>query len=60
MEELKHGCWLTIIHDGKFKGGKCSVCGKFKKHWSMRLLREQYKFCHRCGSKMDGDLNGRN
>ena len=56
MEEIKHGRWLTVIHDGKFKGGKCSVCGKFKKHWSMKNLREQYKFCHKCGSRMDGDI----
>lgn len=46
------GKWLTVYHDGKFKGGKCSKCGKYRKASSMKALRKSYKFCHGCGAKM--------
>ena len=50
--EVKHGKWIPVHHNGKFTGGKCSVCGKFKKTYNMGTLYNGYKFCHRCGAKM--------
>ena len=57
--EVVHGQWLPIYCGDRLVGGKCSVCGKFKKLSSMKMLYEQYKFCHKCGSKMDGKNNGK-
>lgn len=51
--EVKRGKWIPIYHNGKFTGGKCSVCGKFKKTYRMEILYKSYKFCHKCGAKMD-------
>jgi hypothetical protein len=53
--EVVHGQWLPVYHNGKLVGGTCSVCGKFKRLSSMKMLREQYRFCHHCGARMDGD-----
>ena len=53
LVELKHGKWLPVYKDNRLTGGKCSVCGKFRKLSSMRLLYDGYKYCHRCGAKMD-------
>ena len=46
------GKWLTVYNDGKFKGGKCSKCGKYKKASNINALRIGYKFCHGCGARM--------
>lgn len=53
VTEVAVGKWLPSYHDGKFKGAKCSVCGKFKRAHSMKQFRECYQFCHRCGAKME-------
>lgn len=52
--EVKHGKWIPTYHHGKFTGGKCSVCGKFKKTYNIVKLHKSYRFCHKCGAKMDG------
>ena len=46
------GKWITVYHDGKFKGCKCSKCGKYKKSYNIQVLRKGYKFCHGCGARM--------
>lgn len=51
--EVKHGEWLPVFHNDKFKGGKCSECGKYKKSHNITFLIKNYKFCHSCGAKMD-------
>ena len=51
--EVKHGEWLPVFHNDKFKGGKCSECGKYKKSHNITFLNKNYKFCHSCGAKMD-------
>ena len=52
--EVKHGRWKPVHHNGKLTGGKCSVCGKFKRTNNMGTLYNGYKVCHKCGAKMDG------
>ena len=52
--EAKHGRWIPVHHNGDLTGGKCSVCGKFKKTYNMGTLYNGYKVCHNCGAKMDG------
>lgn len=53
LDMVKHGKWIPTYYNGKLTGGKCSVCGKFKKTYRMEVLWKNYKFCHNCGVKMD-------
>lgn len=55
--EVKHGEWMPVYYNGKLKGGKCSICGKYKKAYNITLLNKNYQFCHGCGAKMAGGDN---
>jgi hypothetical protein len=50
--EVRHGEWVEQIRDyGKYlvtEGYKCSICG-------FELTDNDYKYCHDCGAKMDGE-----
>ena len=65
MEEVRHGYWINITkQQGNPTDGfwterylQCSACGYERRHaW---LLGEQPYYCETCGTKMDGDKNGK-
>ena len=47
---VRHGHWIKITPSGVYE---CSKCGKYV----MTCDIEEYKYCHRCGARMDGDNN---
>ena len=50
VEPVQHGHWIKITPSGVYE---CSKCGKYV----MTCDIEEYKYCHRCGARMDGDNN---
>lgn len=60
---IKHGRWIEY---GENKDGThnicCSVCDGFfksKGHANSCYTRNKYRYCHNCGAKMDGGINGK-
>ena len=47
---VRHGRWIKITPSGIHE---CSKCGKYV----MTCNIEAYKYCQRCGARMDGDNN---
>lgn len=47
---VRHGHWIKITPSGIYE---CSKCGKNV----MTCDIEAYKYCQRCGARMDGDNN---
>lgn len=45
---VRSGHWIKITPSGIYE---CSKCGKNV----MTCDIEEYKYCHRCGARMDGD-----
>ena len=63
--EVKHGHWITVNkQQGNSNDGfwterylQCSECNYERRHsW---LRGEKPPYCENCGSKMDGDTNGK-
>ena len=52
VKPVKHGRWSECYTDSHHYSGICSVCGMA----SIKSLTESlYKYCPKCGARMDGD-----
>lgn len=52
VQPVKHGRWSECYTDSHHYSGICSVCGRA----SIKSLTESlYKYCPKCGARMDGD-----
>lgn len=52
VQLVKHGRWSECYTDSHHYSGICSVCGRA----SIKSLTESlYKYCPKCGARMDGD-----
>ena len=47
---VRHGHWIKITSSGVYECSKCGI-------YVMTCDIEEYKYCHRCGARMDGDNN---
>lgn len=47
---VRHGRWITDWNDGLHM---CSICGETIYVESSEELSARYKYCNRCGAKMD-------
>ena len=50
VEPVKHGTWLATDNS---KLLECSRCGEIIFFESTVNIRQHYRYCHRCGAKMD-------
>lgn len=59
--EVRHGRWIWLEEDeDDFETDivECSYCGKsYATLFSKESFFETFKFCHNCGTKMDGGQN---
>ena len=47
VEPVRHGHWIWLENSSNVWIAKCSNCGLVEKYW---------KYCPRCGAKMDGEV----